>query len=370
MFYLNSSAKRRQRLGLLFLLGSVIGLCTLVNNARGADDIAADVSRAKSLSRVCQHVAQAMVPTVVRVARRKTDASSALERSESPAESRALEQSSGAGLIIEHSLPAKSATILTSYSNVRDGTDVTVITSDGREFLGVDVKGDAATDVAIVRITGIEEAKAAQFGDSDELELGQLILALGHPLGLSFSVSMGVVSGKGRQLGAVDRTTMIQTDAAANAGSAGGPLVNLDGEVVGMVSAIASQSGGFDGVAFAVPINHARFIAQQLMQHGRVPRGRLGLAIRDLTPELRANGTPISAGVLVTTVLEESPAAKAGLRSGDIIVEFAGSKVSRTIDLQMTVDRTPIGTEQELKLIRDGKEMSVAVVLEEMTPQQ
>jgi serine protease Do len=369
MSYQDLSAKPRQRIARLLLLGSVTGLCAPVHGVRGAEDISTDLNQAKSLSRTGQRVSQAIVPSVVRVERVQEDASPESRPSENPVGLASSGRSSGSGVIIEHSRPDKSATILTSYSNVRGATEVTVTTSDGREFVGVDVKGDADTDVAIVRITGIEKAKVAQFGDSDELEMGQLILAAGHPFGLACSVSMGVVSGKGRQIGAVGRSAMIQTDAAANAGCAGGPLVNLDGKVVAMVSAIASRSGGFDGVAFAVPINHARFVAEKLAEHGRVPRGRLGVAIRELTPELRANlAVPAAEGVLVGEVLEGSPAAKAGIQSGDIIVEFAGSRVGCPVELQMTVDRTPIDTEQQLKLIRDGKEVLVSVVLEEMVP--
>lgn len=363
-------ARTRRRFGLLFLLVLVTGLCAHPVDVRGAEDDTADVSHAKAFSRACQRVAESIVPSVVRLTKTQEFGSS----TNHPADSsigpmRYRGSSSGSGVIIEFSTQTKSAVILTSYSNVRDTTEVTVEMADGRKFKTADVKGDADTDVAIIRIKGIEKAKAAELGDSDQVKQGQLILAVGHPFGLPGSVSMGIISGNGRQLPAASRATMIQTDAAANPGSAGGPLVNLDCKVVAIVSAIYSLKGGFDGVTFAVPINQARFIAQQLIQHGRVPRGRLGLKIQDLTPELRTElSIPVAGGVLVAEVEGESPAAKAGIQRGDIIVEFAGAEIGRAIDLPMTVDRTPVGTEQELKFIRDGKEMSVSVVLEEKPP--
>lgn len=344
------------------------GLCTFAVDVRGAEADLADVSQAQALSRACQGVAESIMPSVVQLRKAQEPNSStdnSTDNSTVPMQYRG--SSFGSGVIIEFLAPDKSAVILTSYSNVRDTTEVTVRMADGRKFKAADVKGDADTDVGIVRIKGIEKAKVAELGDSDRVQRGQLILAVGNPFALPGSVSMGIISGNGRQLPAASRATMIQTDAAANPGSAGGPLVNHDGKVVGIVAAIASPSGGFDGVAFAVPINQARFIAQQLIQHGRVPRGRLGLRIQDLTAEWRTELTvPMAEGVLVSDVEEDSPAAKAGIRRGDIIVGFAGAEVGRPVDLLMTIDRTPIGEEQELKFIRDGKEMSVSVVLEEM----
>jgi serine protease Do len=177
---------------------------------------------------------------------------------------------------------------------------------------------------------------------------------------------MGIISGHGRQVQTVSRAKMIQTDAAANPGSAGGPLVNLDGEVVAVVSSLYSLKGGFDGVTFAIPINHARFIAQQLIQHGRVTRGWLGLQIHEMTPELREIlSVPVPGGALVSDVEEESAADNAGIQERDIIVEFADTAIGRTIDLLMAIDRTPINTEQELKLIRDGKELTMSIFVEE-----
>jgi serine protease Do len=359
--------KPRRRFGLLFLLVLVTGLCVHAFDVRGAEHDTADMSQAQALSRACQRVAESIVPSVVRLTKTHEfdwSTNHPPYRSSGPIPYRG--SSSGSGVIIEISAQDKSAVILTSYSNVREPTEVTVEMADGRRFKTTDVKGDADTDIAIIRIKGIEKAKAAELGDSDQVKPGQLILAVGHPFGLPGSVSMGVISGDGRQVQAVARATMIQTDAAANPGSAGGPLVNLDGDVVGIVSAIHSLKGGSDGVAFAIPINQARFIAQQLIQHGRVPRGWLGLRIQDLTPELRSKfSVPVTEGVLVAEVEGESAAAEAGIQGGDIIVKFAGSEVGRPIDLTMTIDRTPVGTEQEIKVIRDGKELSVSVVLEE-----
>ncbi|UCG12892.1 MAG: trypsin-like peptidase domain-containing protein, partial [Deltaproteobacteria bacterium] len=362
------SARPSRRSGLLFLLLLMAGLCTHAYNAQGAEDDTTDVNQAQALSRACQRVAESIMPTVVRLTKTQEFGSS----KDDPAHSSTRPMpyrgsSSGSGVLIEFSARTKSAVILTSYSNVRDTTEVTVEMADGQKFKTADVNGDADTDVGIIRIKGIEKAKVADLGDSDQVKPGQLILAVGHPFGLPASVTMGIISGMGRQVQAVYRSTMIQTDAAANPGSAGGPLLNLDGEVIGVVSAIHSLKGGFDGVTFAVPINQARFIAQQLIQHGRVSRGWLGLKIQGLTPELRTElSVSVDEGVLVADVEAESAAANAGIQRGDIIVAFAGTEIGRPNDLPMAIDRTPIGTEQELKLIRDGKELSVSVVLEEM----
>jgi serine protease Do len=366
--YREVSSCPRRRLKLLIIFGLVTGLCIHAVDVRGAEDDTADVSQVQALSRVCQRVAESIVPSVVQL-RNAQELSSRTENSADLATKPISHRRSsyGSGVIIEFSAPDETAVILTSYSNVREATEVIVEMADGRKFKTADVIGDADTDVGIVRIKGIEKAKVAELGDSDQVKLGQLILVVGNPFALQGSVSMGIISGQGRQLPVASRATMIQTDAAANPGSAGGPLMILDGKVVGMVSAIHSLNGGFDGVTFAIPINQAHFIAQQLIQHGHVSRGRLGLTIQDLTPELRTKfSEPMVEGALVGDIEEGSPAAKAGIRRGDIIVEFAGTEIGRAIDLPMTVDRTPIHTEQELKFIRDCKEISVSVVLEEV----
>jgi serine protease Do len=366
-YYQGFSTWPRRRIGLLFLLGLVTGICAFAYDVRGAEDDTADVSQAQALSRACQGVAESIMLSVVQLKNTQEFGSwtdNPADLTTRPIPNR--RSSSGSGVIIDFSAPDKTAVILTSYSNLRDVTELTVEMADGRRFKTKDVKGDALTDIAIIRIKGVEKAKVANLGDSDQVKPGELILAAGHPFGLPASVSMGIISGNGRQVQAVSRATMIQTDAAANPGSAGGPVVNLDGEVIAIVSAIHSLKGGFDGVTYAVPINHARFIAQLLIQHGRVTRGWLGLKIQGLTPELRNElSAPMAEGVLVEDIEGGSAAAKAGIQKGDIIVGFAGAEVGRPIDLLMTIDRTPIDTEQELKLIRDGKERSVSVVLEE-----
>jgi serine protease Do len=367
--YQGLSVRPHLRFRLLFLLVLVAGLCLHTYEVRGEEHETADMSHAQGLSQACQRVAESIIPSVVRLTKTKEFSRPKDNLTHPlPGLMQYRGSSSGSGVIIEFSAQDKSAVILTSYSNARDTTEVTVEMADGRKFTTTDVKGDAFTDVGIIRVKGIEKVRVSELGDSDGVKPGELILAVGHPFGLPASVSMGVISGKGRQVQDLPRATMIQTDAAANPGSAGGPIVNLDGKVVGIVSAIHSQKGGFDGVTFAVSINHAHFMAQQLIQHGRVPRGWLGLKIQKLTPELRTEmSVPVAKGILVADVEEGSAAAKVGILMGDIVVGFAGTEIGRPIDLPMTVDRTPIGTEQELKFIRDGKEWSVSVVLDEMS---
>jgi len=264
----------------------------------------------------------------------------------------------GSGLIID-----ASGIILTNNHVVEGRNDITVRLHDGREFKAVEVKSDPNTDLAVIRIKGAKHLKAAKLGDSDQVEIGDWVLALGHPFGLEDTVTSGIISAKGRGIGMPSRASFLQTDAAINPGNSGGPLVNLDGEVIGINTAISTSSGGNQGVGFAVPVNLVKWVSQQLIKNGSVHRAQLGVMIQPLTPELADQfGIDASKGVLVADVMADTPAAKAGLKPGDVIVDYDGHAVSSPRELQSVVERSKVNAKHELGVLRNGKRQTLKVV--------
>jgi serine protease Do len=210
---------------------------------------------------------------------------------------------------------------------------------------------------------------AAPLGDSDKVEVGDWVVAIGNPFGLEQTVTVGVVSAKGRaNVGIADYEDFIQTDAAINPGNSGGPLVNLRGEVIGINTAIATRTGSYAGIGFAIPINMARTVMESIIKSGRVVRGWLGVVIQPLDQDLAQSfGYPSTNGALVSDVEPNGPAAKAGIRGGDIIVEFNGRKIESTKELRDAVAATPPGTEVTVRIFRDGKYMNLRVKAGERT---
>lgn len=263
----------------------------------------------------------------------------------------------GSGMIID-----ASGLILTNNHVVDGNGQILVRLSDGREFKAVSVKGDPKTDLAIVRIEGAGKLQPVALGDSDATQVGDWVLALGQPFGLEDTLTAGIISAKGRGIGETARDNFLQTDAAINPGNSGGPLVNLDGEVIGINTAITSSSGGFQGVGFAVPVNLAKWVAHQLDEKGSVQRSYLGVGIQPVNQELADQfQMKRPEGVLVTDVRPDSPAAKAGLQSGDVILKYAGKPVNKTWQLQAMVEETPSGSKQPLVVLRDGKETTLNI---------
>jgi len=263
----------------------------------------------------------------------------------------------GSGVIID---PA--GIILTNNHVVRDGGKVMVRLNDGREFEAQDIKTDPKTDLAIVRIENAGKLTAAQLGDSDSIQVGDWVLALGQPFGLEDTVTAGIISAKGRGIGDTARDNFLQTDAAINPGNSGGPLVDLDGRVVGINTAISSSSGAFEGIGFAVPVNLAKWVSKQLADHGRVERSYLGVMIQEVTPEL-ANRFHMDRpqGVLVSDVRPNTPASKAGFQAGDVVVEYNGHAVNKPWQLQGVVEETPAGNSVKTLVWRDGKKVTLNV---------
>jgi len=271
----------------------------------------------------------------------------------------------GSGVIID-----AGGVILTNNHVVEGRNDITVRLHDGREFKATGVQTDPNTDLAILRIEGAKDLKPARLGDSDLLEVGDWVLALGHPFGLEGTLTSGIVSAKGRGIGMPARATFIQTDAAINPGNSGGPLINLDGEVVGINTAISSSNGGNQGVGFAIPVNLAKWVSGELMKDGVVQRAQLGVMIQPMTHELAAQfGLKAPEGVAVSDVMDNTPAAKAGLKAGDVILEYGGQKVSTPRELQEIVERSEIGAKHEVKIWRDGKQQTLHAVPRESNDQ-
>jgi serine protease Do len=258
-----------------------------------------------------------------------------------------------------------SGVILTNNHVVAGDGELRVRLHDGREFIATNVWTDPKTDVAIVKIDA-SGLVAAQLGDSDLVSVGEWVLALGQPFGLEDTVTAGIISAKHRGVGIADRESFLQTDAAINPGNSGGPLVNLDGEVIGINTAISSRSGGSNGVGFAVPINLAKWVGDQLTRDGVVHRAYLGVGIQPVTAALakQLDVRPME-GVVVTEVMPKTPAAQAGLQSGDVIVEYAGLAVSSPSGLQLLVERSELGKRHELTVIRDGKRITLSFVPEQ-----
>jgi serine protease Do len=271
----------------------------------------------------------------------------------------------GSGVIVD------AAGIVLTNNHVVEGADeVTIELSDGREFKAVDIKTDPDSDLAVVRLADAQDLPTAALGNSDELVIGDWVLAIGNPFELETTVSAGIISAKGRELGRIRRAKFLQTDAAINPGNSGGPLVNLSGEVVGINTAIASNSGAYQGIGFAIPINQARWVSEQLIQRGSVERGYLGVSISQLSSDMAAKlGSPGQKGVLVTEVMSDTPAAVAGMQDLDIILSFDGTTVDSPRSLQEVVERSSIGEAHDVVVLRDGKEVTVRVQVKALPEQ-
>jgi serine protease Do len=268
----------------------------------------------------------------------------------------------GSGFVVD-----PKGVVLTNYHVIDGASEVVVTLQDGRKFTSKDIKTDPKTDLAIVRFESKEPLPYLELGDSGAMEIGDRVLAVGAPFRLQGTVTAGIVSSKGRSLGMNAYEDFLQTDAAINPGNSGGPLVNLQGQVVGINSAIKSQSGGSQGIGLAVSSNLAKNVMEQLEKNGVVHRGYLGVQIKNVADRELADrlGVPTDGGVLVTQVFDKTPGAKAGLKDGDVITALAGKPVHSSHDLQMAVASLPLGKPVELKVVRDGKPMTLQATVEE-----
>jgi serine protease Do len=249
-----------------------------------------------------------------------------------------------------------------------DGAEKIVVKlSDGSEFQGKVVGRDHRTDIAVLKIDAKRSLPTANLGNSSRIEVGEWVIAVGNPFGLDNTVTSGIVSAKDRHIGAGPYDNFIQTDVPINPGSSGGPLIDMRGEVIGINTAILSESGVNIGIGFATPIDQVKEILPQLREKGKVTRGSLGVAIQRVTPQIAdALGLQKLQGALVADVVQSQPAHRAGVRVGDVITEFDDNKIQDANALPLLVARTPVGKKVQLKVVRESKELTLTATIAEL----
>ena len=272
----------------------------------------------------------------------------------------------GSGFIID-----ADGSILTNNHVVENAQKIVVKLSDDQEYEAKVIGRDAKTDMAVIQIKAKTNLAAASLGDSDTLEVGEWVVAIGNPFGLDSTITSGIVSAKGRHIGQGPYDNFIQTDASINPGNSGGPLINLRGEVIGINTAIFSRTGGNMGIGFAIPINVAKELLPQLRGKGKVVRGYLGVLIQKVTPEIAESlGMDRGYGALVANVSKDGPAEKAGVKVGDVIVEFDGKEVKDSGDLPIIVARTAVDKKVRMKVLRDKTEVTLDVAVGELKDEE
>jgi serine protease Do len=281
-------------------------------------------------------------------------------RNETPPRQRGM----GSGVIV-----TRDGYLLTNNHVVDNADEVKVALADGREFVARIVGKDPQSDVAVLKIDA-KDLPAVELGDSDNLEVGDVVLAIGNPFGVGQTVTSGIISATGRGSLGLDYEDMIQTDAAINPGNSGGALVDAEGRLIGINTAILSRSGGNQGIGFAVPANLARSVMEGLVRDGRVVRGFMGVNVQNLTPALaREFGVKDSQGALVAGITPKSPAEKAGVKEGDVVLEFNRKPVKDSRHLKLQVAQIAPGTAVPVKVLRDGKTHSLSVTVKELPGQ-
>lgn len=273
------------------------------------------------------------------------------------------QRSLGSGFIV-----GREGFIVTNNHVVENADKIKVKLSNGKEYDADIVGRDPKTDISLVKAKGLEDVEGLKFGDSDALQVGEWVVAIGSPFGLEHTVTAGIVSAKGRVIGSGPYDDFIQTDASINPGNSGGPLVNLKGEVVGINTAIVSRGGGNVGIGFAIPINMAQGIISQLSSSGSVTRGWLGVSIQDVTPELaKYYGLKEERGALVGDVFEGDPASQAGIQAKDVIIEVNGKSIQDSRDLSRVIAEIPVDNTVVVKVIRGASEKTFSIKIAERT---
>jgi Do/DeqQ family serine protease len=275
-------------------------------------------------------------------------------------------QATGSGVIID----AAQGYVLTNSHVTENGNSIEVTTKDNRKFKARLIGRDPETDIAVLQISG-SNLTAVPMGDSDRLQVGDFVLAVGNPFGLGQTVTSGIISALGRSPGIEGYEDFIQTDASINPGNSGGPLVDLQGRIVGINTAIVAPSGGNVGIGFAVPINMARQVMDQLISGGEIKRGRIGVAIQDLTPDIaQALGTTYTQGAVIARVEQSSPAERAGLRTNDLVIAVNGAPIHNGAELRNRVGLSKIGDAVDLTIVRGTSERTVAVRIDQVAAQR
>ena len=273
-------------------------------------------------------------------------------------------QSAGSGVIFD----ARNGYIVTNAHVVENATEITVTLQDGRDLKAEVLGSDAPSDVAVLKVKS-EGLAQITLGDSARAEVGDFVVAIGNPFGLQHTVTSGIISGLSRSgINPDGYEDFIQTDASINPGNSGGALVNLRGELIGINTAILSRSGGNIGIGFAIPVNMARSVMEQLIKYGSVKRGQLGVSMYTVTPDIAHSlGLPNAVGALVSQVVEGSPADKAGIRTGDVITSVNGQPVKSNSELRNTIGLLRVGDRVDIGLVRDGKPVRVTAVIADTT---
>lgn len=370
----------------IVMAGSGLLFHPAVNGGREAhaDAFAKELDGVEGLSRAFKYVAQKVKPSVVNIrsTKRLLGGGRNGEQTENPFGDLFGEdffekffgnpnmlfeqQGVGSGVIV-----SKDGYILTNNHVIDGASEIEVTLMDDGKYIAEVIGTDEKTDLAVLKIDA-EDLPAAEFGDSDALEVGDWVMAIGNPFGFDQTVTAGIVSAKGRSsVGIVDYENFIQTDAAINPGNSGGPLVNLRGEVVGINTAIVSRAGGWNGIGLAIPVAMAESIMDSIITDGHVVRGWMGVAIQDLNPDLAESfGYEGTDGVLVGDVAEDGPADDAGIKEGDIVAEFGGKPMRNVHDLRNTVAATIPKSKVEIKVLRNGKFKTLKMTVGEMEPEK
>jgi len=274
-------------------------------------------------------------------------------------------QSAGSGVIFD----AKAGYIVTNAHVVENASEITVTLQDGRDLKAEVVGSDEPSDVAVLKVKSDGTLVQIGLGDSAKVEVGDFVLAIGNPFGLQHTVTSGIISGLSRSgINPDGYEDFIQTDASINPGNSGGALVNLRGELIGINTAILSRSGGNIGIGFAIPVNMAHSVMDQLIKYGSVKRGQLGVSMYTVTPDIAHSlGLANAMGALVSQVVEGSPAEKAGIRTGDVITSVNGTAVKSNSELRNSIGLMRVGDKVEIGLLRDGKPLKVTAVIADTT---
>jgi serine protease Do len=372
------------------LLAAALSGCNSTAQAEQAKVTPADqrpVSTLRDLSEAFVDIAAEIKPAVVTVSTERTVAvgqspfASPFEgsdlfdfffgqrgRGENPHQQEYRQRGLGSGVVV-----TARGDILTNHHVIANADSIYVTTYDGRRLDAEVVGSDAKTDLAVIKVKS-DGLNYMEMGNSDSLQVGEMVLAIGSPMSenLALTVTQGIVSAKGRSnIGLAQYEDFIQTDAAINPGNSGGPLVNLDGKLIGINTAIISQSGGSQGIGFAVPSSMAVGVMNQLISNGKVVRGWLGVYVQDVTEAIaNAIGLDQPRGAIVSDVVKDSPAQTAGLKVGDVITQIDGQELSNASDLSNRIASTTPGTDVEITLLRDGKEQTVSVKLGELPSEE
>jgi serine protease Do len=378
MFISKINISKTLVIALIFSLCSVLSGLQMDADARSSKISESSINFLEKTGNAMAEIAAAVSPSVVNISTEKTEKVSQSQispflndpffrqffgnqfRQQAPRERKSI--SLGSGVII-----SSDGYILTNNHVIKNADKIKVLLSDKREFIGKLVGADPKTDLSVIKIEA-EGLSSIEIGNSDNLKVGELVLAIGNPYGLNKTITMGIVSAVGRaNVGIADYEDFIQTDAAINPGNSGGALVNVRGELVGINTAIFSTSGGYQGIGFAIPSNMVKAVMNSLITDGKVIRGWFGVSVQAITPDLAKQfKLDENQGILISNVIENSPAEFAGLMRGDVIIEFNGKKVNEPFAMRNTVAGIKPGEEVRIKIIRDERIQSVTVLIGEL----